>query len=173
MDDLILRLDRWDRRLHSALLVRRRPLLDRVMRMVSRVCDPPVVLLWGALLLAGLTPFPVEIARRGAAGLMLSFLLVQLVKRRIARPRPTLSIGFRALLEPPDRFSFPSGHAAAGLALVLPGILALPLLVAVPLLMAGLLVGVSRSYLGVHYPGDVLVGWWIAIGTELLLRWLS
>jgi membrane-associated phospholipid phosphatase len=40
------------------------------------------------------------------------------------------------------------------------------------LLVLGLLIGISRSYLGVHYPGDVLAGWWIAVLSELLLRWM-
>ena len=33
---------------------------------------------------------------------------------------------------------------------------------ALPVLPLGLLVGVSRCYLGGHYPGDVAAGWTIA-----------
>ena len=172
MGNLIVSLDRWDRSLHHALILRRRPLLDWVMRWLSRVCDPPVVLLWGSVLLAGMSPLPAEMARRGALSLLLSFLFVQLVKRRISRPRPTHPVGLQSLLAAPDHFSFPSGHAAAGLALVLPALLALPILLASSLLVLGLLIGVSRCYLGVHYPGDVAAGWWIAILTEILLRWM-
>lgn len=172
MDELILYLDRWDRELHQALLLRRRPLLDRTMRWISHLCDPPVLLLWGTILLSGASPFPYEIARRWALGILISHLLVQLVKRRISRPRPILPVGLLSLLAPPDRFSFPSGHATAGLALVLPVLSVLPGLPASALLAFGLLVGVSRCYLGVHYPGDVLAGWGIASLSELLLRWM-
>lgn len=70
-----------------------------------------------------------------------------------------LPIGHASLIHAPDRFSFPSGHTAASLsiALCLAPILHASLAAAVLLLAA--LVGLSRCYLGVHYPGDVFMGW--------------
>jgi undecaprenyl-diphosphatase len=67
-----------------------------------------------------------------------------------------------SLIHPPDRFSFPSGHAAAGLSLALPLALALPVVLGITVLSLGLAVGLTRCYLGVHYPGDVLAGWSLA-----------
>jgi undecaprenyl-diphosphatase len=68
-------------------------------------------------------------------------------------------VGVVSLIQAPDRFSFPSGHSAAALAVALALGTFLPLPAALLLIAVGLLVGVSRSYLGVHYPGDVLAGW--------------
>jgi undecaprenyl-diphosphatase len=77
-------------------------------------------------------------------------------------------VGLSFLIEPEDRFSFPSGHAAAGLSVALPLALALGGGAGTLMLVAGLLVGVSRCYLGVHYPGDVLVGWALASGATMI-----
>ena len=94
---------------------------------------------------------------------------VQLLKRAITRTRPELPLGFGFLAEPPDRFSFPSGHAAAALAVALPFATALPASLGMPLPAIALLVGLSRCYLGVHYPGDVVMGWAVAGAAYLLL----
>lgn len=79
-------------------------------------------------------------------------------------------------------FSFPSGHAMASAALVacLVVILWRTRYRWVAVVAGGiiiLLVGVSRMYLGVHYPTDVVAGWcasvaWVTLVT-VLLRWLS
>jgi undecaprenyl-diphosphatase len=44
---------------------------------------------------------------------------------------------------------------------------------AVPLLVLALLVGFSRVRLGVHFPGDVLAGQSLALGTAALVLLLT
>ena len=79
-------------------------------------------------------------------------------------------------------FSFPSGHAMASAALVacLVVVLWRTRYRWVAVIAGGVivvLVGVSRMYLGVHYPTDVIAGWcasiaWVTL-VAVLLRWLS
>ena len=68
---------------------------------------------------------------------------------RASTPRP-MPAGVLALVQPPDRFSFPSGHAASSLsvALALAGAAGGPLAAALAAL--ALVLGLSRCYLGVH-----------------------
>lgn len=113
------------------------------------------------------------IAFLGAVGLNLSLKLV------FSRPRPDL---FESLITASNT-SFPSGHAmgswafALALALVLAR-LAPPLwawLGGVLLVLFAVAVGMSRIYLQVHYPSDVLAGWaastvWVLVLTEWYRR---
>jgi len=48
-----------------------------------------------------------------------SHLAVQVVKRTVGRPRPRATEGFESLIEIPDRFSFPSGHSCAAMAVAI------------------------------------------------------
>jgi undecaprenyl-diphosphatase len=87
-----------------------------------------------------------------------SHLAVQLLKRVVARPRPCDANGRPlALIDLPDPFSFPSGHAAAACAVSGTISIAHPLLAPILLPIAAL-IAASRVSLRVHHVGDVVAG---------------
>ena len=100
--------------------------------------------------------------------LAVSHFVVQLIKRSVGRPRPSTRSGCATFIDEPDRFSFPSGHSAAAMAIAVAYGVAFPALAA-PLLVVALAVGASRVCLGVHYPGDVVIGQAIAIVTGAIV----
>jgi undecaprenyl-diphosphatase len=116
------------------------------------------------LLVAGSLAGRPRDAAAGAATIALAAAIIEIVKRVVARTRPEI-------LEPilvETGFSFPSGHAtnamvAYGITAVVVGRSSLGrrARLAIQVLLAGviLLVGISRVWLGVHYPTDVLAGW--------------
>jgi undecaprenyl-diphosphatase len=165
MNALIGTLSLADERLLLAFLQRRRPVLDVLMRGVTKGGNPTAIIPIALTLALGVLPELHDPGIVAAWSLASSHALVHLLKRKICRPRPSLPIGLSSLIEPEDLFSFPSGHAAAGLSVALPVFLATGGPIGVVVLALGLAVGVSRCYLGVHYPGDVLVGWSLAGGT--------
>ncbi|WP_419954502.1 phosphatase PAP2 family protein [Neobacillus niacini] len=93
-----------------------------------------------------------------AAALALSHIPVQLVKKFFPRKRPYLQIETTKILPNPLKdHSFPSGHTTAVFSVIVPFLVQIPSLIAI-LLPLGLSVGVSRIYLGLHYPSDVIAG---------------
>jgi undecaprenyl-diphosphatase len=100
---------------------------------------------------------------------VISHLFVQLIKRSVGRPRPSAGLPTAALIAAPDRFSFPSGHAAAIASLAIGVGIAFPEWKPLLAAIAGL-VGFSRVALGVHYPGDVVAGIALAVASDWLIR---
>lgn len=104
-----------------------------------------------------------------------------LAKSVYSRDRPDLWLS----VAPERDFSFPSGHsmmssAFVGIILVLLWRGRVPLSVKRGATVAGfifvLMVGLSRLYLGVHFPSDVLAGWslslaWVGISSRWLYRY--
>lgn len=100
----------------------------------------------------------------------LSHVPVQILKRLVARPRPSDALGRPLALVPlPDPFSFPSGHAAATTAVATALALAHPLTAPVAFAIAGL-VSYSRIALRVHHTSDVMAGIGLGLAGALAAR---
>jgi undecaprenyl-diphosphatase len=152
----------YDERLLHAVVGRRRPLLDRIARSLTKLADPPFAISLALAASLGFFPGYEHAGAVAAFSLAFSHLLVQVLKRVLQRPRPSLPVGISSLIKIPQCFSFPSGHATAAFSLALPLALAAPWPVGIPIFLLGTSVGLTRCYLGVHYPGDVLAGWALA-----------
>src|SRR5262249_49739786 len=93
-----------------------------------------------------------------------SHLAVQILKLIVARPRPCDACGVPlALIAVPDANSFPSGHAAASMAVGATLSIAHPYLSPAAMSLA-ILVAMSRVKLRVHYTGDVIAGAFLGLG---------
>ena len=163
--------------------------------LLTNLGSPTVVLLLGGLTAAGLFAFR---RWRQAVFMILSVLGVSVlnegVKQVFHRPVPQVTAGLTPrttvvrnpalIVETPNLprtvYSYPSGHAAGSLALLLAvGVLSWPTrwrgaTLAICTALA-VLIGATRVYLWVHSLSDVLGGWslaaaWIALLYQTVLR---
>jgi membrane-associated phospholipid phosphatase len=132
--------------------------LDGLMTAASWIGD--YGLAWIAL---GLTLILFRKTRRGALDMLFTLAVAAIIcnlllKNIIERPRPFMTIDeLTLLISPLNDFSFPSGHAcssfasAASLAFTFRGKGALAFIPAA-------FISLSRIYVGIHYPSDVICG---------------
>ncbi len=159
----------FDERLRALVHDLASPRLTTVMSGMSRYGGPAVLVPVGLL---AAVAFLAKGWRRGALLVVVTLagagLLDGLLKFSFARVRPASFFDYPL----PGSPSFPSGHALyaatvfGGLAVLLTvRIRNFPLQLAIWFVAISLilLVGISRVYLGVHYPSDVLAGYAIGI----------
>lgn len=102
---------------------------------------------------------------RGLRVVVSSYALNQAIKFTVRRRRPELP-RLEPLTPTVSRLSFPSAHATTSFAAARAYSRVLP---APPLYLAAAAFALSRPYLGVHYPSDVLAG--AALGSALAGAW--
>ena len=86
------------------------------------------------------------------------------IKPIAARIRPYDAYSYLKPLVPPvGSFSFPSGHTVSGFGCSLILVRMLPKKAGIPLVILAALIALSRLYVGVHYPSDVIAGFLIAL----------
>ena len=97
-----------------------------------------------------------------------------ILKNVVARTRPYDVIeGLTSLVGAQKDYSFPSGHTGSAFAAAVVMFLRLPKKCGIPILVFACLMGLSRLYVGVHYPSDVLGGALIGTGIALLTHWFG
>jgi undecaprenyl-diphosphatase len=141
------------------------PWVDRGFRLITHLGGSLLTIAIALLLL--LIPETRYLGRPVALSLLFSFLAAQLIKRRVARRRPSVLLAHIVPLSPlPDPYSFPSGHSCASMSIAASILLVEPML-GIAAVMVAAVVAASRVYLRIHYPTDALVGQLIGAGTAL------
>ena len=139
-----------------------------VMTVLSRLGDAGFIWIVITLLLL----IPRKTRRAGilsALAMAAAFCITNLfLKNYVARIRPYEVIrGLHCLVPKEHDLSFPSGHATASFAAAVAIYKSRPKRLGVPCLILAFAISVSRLYVGVHYPTDVICG--AVIGTLVAL----
>jgi undecaprenyl-diphosphatase len=155
--------------------------LDRIMIIITNLGYGYT---YGVIVLAAFLVLAIQKRWLEVKGLLICLLggvaLNELLKRLFERARPDVFQVVEAM-----GYSFPSGHAMVSLCFY--GMIAFLIARNIPLWRWRLVVmvsaalfilsiGISRIYLGVHYPSDVLAGYtagtmWLAFSVSLLMWW--
>ncbi|PWT72670.1 MAG: hypothetical protein C5B60_09295 [Chloroflexi bacterium] len=154
-----------DRRIINLVATLRTPTLDQVMYLITFLGSvQTIVVLTAVVVLVALVAGRPRSAVLVVLAVVAGALFFELVKLLVQRPRPLLEDA--RIVQ--GGFSFPSGHSTVSATLY--GTVAYLLirnlrqnrwkvLIGVATALLVLAIGVSRIYLGVHYPSDVLAGW--------------
>ena len=147
-----LRILDWVQTLHT-------PFLDKIMVFITKLGDVGIIWIMLSLVLL-LMPKTRKSGVVMVAALIVDALLCNMVlKNLVARIRPyDVNTEIQLLIAKLHDYSFPSGHTAASFASVTALYLAGEKRLWKPALVLACLLAISRLYLYVHYPTDVLGG---------------
>ena len=145
-------------------------MLDPLMISVTYAASNAAIWLIAAFLMA----CSMRYRRIGVAvivALAVTYIVVDLVMKPVFdRPRPFEVEDLVPIVDPPTSASFPSGHTAHSFAAAF-CIFYYNGRWGIPALAFASLVGVSRIYLGVHWPTDVLAGAIVGMAVAYAVIW--
>jgi len=155
----------FDKTIYEAVAILISQPVTCIMKLITNISSAPIIILITVAIILALKNKKMSICI--CSNLVIITVLNQTLKRIIARPRPT---EFRIINE--SGYSFPSGHSMVSMAFF--GLLiymaynnienkTLRSFVCISLSILILLIGISRIYLGVHYPSDVIAGFVLSI----------
>ena len=105
-----------------------------------------------------------------AKSLIITTLISLFIKAAVNRPRPCIALeNIKNFNLPLYTYSFPSGHTTAAFTTATALSIFLPAFT-MGFFFLAFLVGISRIYLGVHYPTDVICGSLLGFTSTLLLH---
>jgi len=113
--------------------------------------------------------------RRGGLDVLLSLSMTivlnnLVLKNLIARPRPYWVLPeLELIVKPLSSYSFPSGHSFSGFAAATAITLAFGKKLGIPAYILAALIALSRIYVGIHFPSDVLAGAVLGVLVALLV----
>lgn len=156
----------------------RNPILTPFMKFITTLGNGGAIWIILALIML-IVPKTRKVGCMAVAALIGTLLINNiLLKNLVARTRPYEVIeGLTYLVSKPGDYSFPSGHAGCSFAVACIMFRQLPKKYGIPALVLAILISLSRLYVGVHYPSDVLFGVIsgiaISYAAEAVVEWIA
>lgn len=133
-------------------------ILDRVMLSVTHMATAGIIWICLAIILFCVSKQYRKVALFMVVSLILAYFITDLIiKPMVCRIRPFEELGLEILVQKPTTSSFPSGHTASSFAAAA-YIYFINRRYGTILLTFATIVGISRIYLLVHWPTDVIAG---------------
>lgn len=140
------------------------PVLDVIMTVITTLGDGGIIWIACAICLLISKKYR-KVGIMVSVGLIFSLIFTDAVFKPIFhRVRPFNFDGwpsefiFPELVSKPSSLSFPSGHTSSSFAAAIPMLLGCKKRIGIPAIILAFLIAVSRIYVHVHYPTDVIFG---------------
>lgn len=144
----------FDRLLLLMLSKARKRFLVRVSILFTKIGNGQLWIIFSSVMLLHYVP----IGFAFYAAILIQLYIQMIVKNLVKRARPYLKYAdLEHLYDPPDPYSFPSGHTCAAFTMTFLAKQILPIVWPIFLFMA-FVIAFSRLYLVVHYPSDIFGG---------------
>ena len=102
-------------------------------------------------------------------GILINFV----IKKLVGRPRPyEVNEAIEYIIKRLSDYSYPSGHTGCMFAVASVIFLMMPKKASIPAMVIASLVGISRLYVGVHYPTDIIGGFLVGMFTGFVAKYV-